>query len=196
MTVRRRNPRLALGRALGGTILIGVWTLVMALPTTAQESDESILLGSVTRAEIEAAIPDWVSEAMASQPDLEATDRLLQAIDGAEVVVYLGSWCDDTRRELGRFWWALDSLAVEGPSQVTYVAVDRSLTEPADQVAGVGLIRVPTIVVRRGGVEQGRIVEESPNGIEIDLLGLLGGEVSGTITASEDLWIEETDSQP
>jgi len=196
MTVRRRNPRLALGRALGGTILIGVWTLVMALPTTAQESDESILLGAVTRAEIEAAIPDWVSEAMASQPDLEATDRLLQAIDGAEVVVYLGSWCDDTRRELGRFWWALDSLAVEGPSQVTYVAVDRSLTEPADQVAGVGLIRVPTIVVRRGGVEQGRIVEESPNGIEIDLLGLLGGEVSGTITASEDLWIEETDSQP
>ncbi len=196
MTVRSRNPRLALGRALGGTILIGVWTLVMALPTTAQESDESILLGSVTRAEIEAAIPDWVSEAMASEPDLKATDRLLQAIDGAEVVVYLGSWCDDTRRELGRLWWALDSLGVEGPSQVTYVAVDRSLTEPADQVAGVGLIRVPTIVVRRGGVEQGRIVEESPNGIEIDLLGLLGGEVSGTITASEDLWIEETDFQP
>ena len=196
MTVRRRNHRLARGRALRGTILIGVWTLVMALPTTAQEAAESILLGSVTRAEIEAAIPDWVSEAMASEPDLEAADRLLQAIDGAEVVVYLGSWCDDTRRELGRFWWALDSLGVDGPSQVTYVAVDRSLTEPADQVAGVGLIRVPTIVVRRGGAEQGRIVEESPNGIEIDLLGLLGGEVSGTITASEDLWIEETDSQP
>ena len=196
MTVRRRNHRLALGRALHGTILIGIWTLVMPLPTTAQESEESILLGSVTRAEIEAAIPDWVSEAMASELDLEAADRLLQAIDGAEVVVYLGSWCDDTRRELGRFWWALDSLGVDGPSQVTYVAVDRSLTEPADQVAGVGLIRVPTFVVRRGGAEQGRIVEESPNGIEIDLLGLLLGEVSGTITASEDLWIEETDSQP
>jgi hypothetical protein len=196
MTVRCRNYRLILGRALFSTILIGVSTLMMALPTTAQEAEGSILLGSVTRAEIEAAIPDWVSEAMASEPDLEAADRLVQTIDGAEVVVYLGSWCDDTRRELGRFWWALDSLGVDEPPQVTYVAVDRSLTEPADQVAGVGLIRVPTIVVKRGGTELGRIVEESPNGIEIDLVGLLSGEVSGTITASEDLWIEETDSQP
>jgi hypothetical protein len=87
-------------------------------------------------------------------------------------------------------------LGVDQPSQVSYVAVDRSMTEPADQVAGVDLIRVPTIVVKRGGNELGRIVEESPHGIEIDLLALLTGEARGTITASEDLWIEEADSQP
>ena len=175
---------------------MAVWTLVVALPAGASGSEGPILLGAVTRPEIEEAMPDWLSEAMAAEPDLEAADRLLQAVIGAEVVIYLRTWCDDSRRELARLWWALDSLGVDQPSQVSYVAVDRSMTEPADQVAGVDLIRVPTIVVKRGGNELGRIVEESPHGIEIDLLALLTGEARGTITASEDLWIEEADSQP
>ena len=196
MTVRIRKPRPALCRALSGTVLMAVWTLVVALPAGASGSEGPILLGAVTRPEIEGAMPDWLSEAMAAEPDLEAADRLLQAVIGAEVVIYLGTWCDDSRRELARLWWALDSLGVDQPSQVSYVAVDRSMTEPADQVAGVDLIRVPTIVVKRGGNELGRIVEESPHGIEIDLLALLTGGARGTITASEDLWIEEADSQP
>jgi len=196
MTVRYRNQRLASGRSPFGTILIAVWTLMVALPAGAGDSEEPILLGAVTRAEVEEAMPDWVGEAMAAEPDLEAADRLVQAVAGAEVVIYLGSWCDDTRRELARLWWALDSLGVEEPPELTYVAVDRSMTEPADQVAGVDLIRVPTIVVGREGIELGRIVEESPHGIEIDLLALLTGEASGTITASEDLLIGEAESRP
>ena len=134
---------------------MAVWTLVVALPARASGSEGSILLGAVTRPEVEEAMPGWVSEAMAVEPDLEAADRLLQAIVGAEVVVYLGTWCDDTRRELARLWWALDSLGVDAPPELSYVAVDRSMTEPADQVAGVDLIRVPTIVVKRGGKRVG-----------------------------------------
>jgi len=168
----------------------------VVLPARARGSEGTILLGVVTRAEVEEAMPGWVSEAMAAEPDLEAAERVVQAAGGAEVVVYLGTWCDDTRRELARLWWALDSLGMPGLPQLTYVAVDRSMTEPADQVAGVDLIRVPTIVVKRGGSELGRIVEESPHGIEIDLLALLTGEVSGTISASEDLVMEEADSKP
>ena len=155
-----------------------------------------MLLGDVTRAEVEDAMPDWVGEAMRAEPDLQAAERLLAAMKGAEVVVYLGTWCDDTRRELARLWWALDSLgAVELP-QLSYVAVDRSLTEPAELVAGVALVRVPTFVARRDGNELGRIVEESPHGIEIDLLALLTGEASGTLTASEELLVGKVDRQP
>lgn len=175
---------------------MAVWTLLVALPARASGSEGSILLGAVTRPEVEEAMPGWVSEAMAVEPDLAAADQLLRAIVGAEVVVYLGTWCDDTRRELARLWWALDSLGVEAPPELVYVAVDRSLTEPADRLAGVALIRVPTFVVKRGESEVGRIVEESPNGIEIDLLALLTGEARGAITASEDLLIGEADSQP
>lgn len=196
MTARYRNHRLAESRALCGTTLMVVWTLMVAAPAGVSGSEGSILLGAVTRPEVEEAMPDWVSEAMAAEPDLVATGRLLEAIAGAEVVIYLGTWCDDTRRELARLWWALDSLGVEAPPELSYVAVDRSMTEPEEQVAGVDLIRVPTIVVKRGGNELGRIVEESPYGIEMDLLALLTGESRGTITASEDLLTGEADSQP
>jgi hypothetical protein len=150
----------------------------------------------VTRTEVEAAMPGLVSEEMAAEPDLQAVHRLPEAVAGAEVVIYLGTWCDDSRRELARLWRALDSAGMDEPPQLTYVAVDRSKTEPADLLAGVDLIRVPTVVVRRGGDEMGRIVEESLHGIEIDLLALLTGQASGWITASEDLLTGEVDSEP
>lgn len=196
MTAWCHDHWLDLDRALSGTILIAAWILVWVPPARLSGEEESILLGAVTRAEVEQAMPNWVSEAMTAEPDIDATERLLEEIEGTEVVVYLGTWCDDTRRELARLWSALDWLGVNEPPQLTYVAVDRSLTEPSNQVAGVDLIRVPTIVVRRGGKESGRIVEESPHGIEIDLLALLTGEARGTITASEDLLMGVADSQP
>lgn len=180
--------------ARGGTGirgLIAVWSLLALLPSRYLADDGPILIGAAARSEVEAALPGWVEEAMSMQPDLDSTARLSRAIVGAQVVVYLGTWCDDSRRELARLWWALDSLGLDELPQLSYVGVDRALREPAELLEGVDLIRVPTFVVRRGGVELGRVVEESPHGIEVDLLALLSGEASGSLTASEDLLMEQ-----
>lgn len=180
--------------ARGGTgirVLITVWTLLTLLPSRYLADDGPILIGAAARSEVEAALPGWVEEAMSMQPDLDSTARLSRAIVGAQVVVYLGTWCDDSRRELARLWWALDSLGLDELPQLSYVGVDRALREPVELLEGVDLIRVPTFVVRRGGVELGRVVEESPHGIEVDLLALLSGEASGSLTASEDLSMEQ-----
>ena len=195
MTVKRRFPGIIAGRICTSVALLAV-SMSMFLTERAHGSEEPVLVGVVTRAEVEQAMPDWIGEAMRAEPDLEATERLVQEIVGAEVKVYLGTWCDDTRRELGRLWWALDSLGVGEMPQLGYLAVARGLTEPAEELVGVDLIRVPTFVVRREGIELGRIVEESPNGIEIDLLALLTGKSTGTLTASPDLLDEEVDSGP
>ena len=196
MAVKCRMPGFGSGRSCSGAAVLVVSFLVLVFAEQVSGSEGHMLIGSVTRAEVEQAMPDWVGEAMTVEPDLEATERLLQEIVGAEVVVYLGTWCDDTRRELGRLWRALDSLGVSELPELSYLAVDRDLSEPAEQIVGVDLIRVPTIVVRREGREQGRIVEQSPNGVEIDLLALLTGESTGTLTGSHDLFGEEADSKP
>jgi hypothetical protein len=195
MTVKLRLPGIIAGRICSSVALLVV-PMSLFLPQRAHGSEESVLVGVVTRAEVEQAMPDWVGEAMRVEPDLEATERLVREIVGAEVRIYLGTWCDDTRRELGRLWWALDSLGVGEMPELGYLAVDRGLAEPADALMGVDLIRVPTFVVRRDGRELGRIVEESPNGIENDLLALLTGDSTGTLTASEDLLGEEADPRP
>ncbi len=46
---------------------------------------------------------------------------------------------------------------------------------------------MPTFVVLRDGREVGRIVEESPHGVERDLLALLDGSARGVVSARDDL---------
>lgn len=155
------------------------------------EADGPVMVGEMTRQEIEAALPDWVEEEILARPDIESAEALLGALPGAEVIVLLGTWCSDSRRELARLWRALDEVGGLDPDQLRYIGVDRDMTEPRQWVAGSDLQLVPTFIVRRREQELGRIVESSPHGIEIDLLALLRGEASGVITASDELELAE-----
>lgn len=146
-----------------------------------------MILGLVTREEVEAAMPEWVMAGVMATPNIDVAGAMVEALGGAEVTVFFGTWCSDSARELPRLWRALDELGVLSPDEIHYVGVDRDKTEPAEWIAGRDLRLVPTFVVTRGGEEAGRIVESSPNGIESDLLALLRGEATGVITNSEDL---------
>ena len=145
------------------------------------------MIGELTRQEIEIALPDWVEEEISARPDIDSAEALMGSLPGAEVIVLLGTWCADSRRELARLWRAMDEAGALDPDQVRYIGVDRDLEQPDQWVAGRDLQLVPTFVVQRHGEELGRIVESSPNGIEIDLLALLTGEKSGVITDSVEL---------
>jgi hypothetical protein len=146
-----------------------------------------VLVGPVTRDQVEAAVPEWVPAEVESHPDAEAAQALASVEPGAEVTVLLGTWCSDSRREVSRLWKALDETGGAMPFEVDYIAVDEDKKEPAAAVAENGVHYLPTFVVRRGGHEVGRIVETSPNGIEKDLLTLLTGKAQGLLATREDL---------
>lgn len=151
------------------------------------DREGSVLVGPVTRETVEAAVPDWVQAEVESQPGAEAAQALAAVASGAEVTVLLGTWCGDSRREVARFWKALDATGGAVPFEVRYVGVDRAKKEPAASVVENGVLYLPTFVVRRGGHEVGRIVETSPHGIEQDLLALLTGRAQGVLATREDL---------
>jgi len=144
--------------------------------------EKPVLLGRIQREQVEAAVPDWVEAEVASAPDGEAARRLAAVPPGATVTVYLGSWCGDSRREVGRLWRALDMAGGELPFAISYIGVDHAKKEPAALVSGSDLRYVPTVIVRRDGREVGRIVESAPHGIERDLLSLLDGSAHGLVT--------------
>jgi thiol-disulfide isomerase/thioredoxin len=158
-----------------------------ANPAEAAKPAKPELVGPVTRDKVEAAVPEWVQAELESQPDAEAAQALASVEPGAEVTILLGTWCGDSRREVSRFWKALDETGGAVPFEVHYVAVDEDKKEPAAAVAENGVRYLPTFVVRRGGHEVGRIVETSPNGIEKDLLALLTGKAQGLLATREDL---------
>ena len=152
------------------------------------EEPEPELVGPLSRVEIEAAVPDWIAAQIEARPDVDqAMEMSAAGATGSRVIVYLGTWCSDSRRELSRFWRAIDESGGEVAFELSYVGVRRGKDQPAEHLDGLGLQYVPTFVVELGGVEAGRIVEESPNGIEYDLAALLRGEVTGLITTKEEL---------
>lgn len=152
---------------------------------------EPPLVGEVSRAAVEAHRPDWVTAEVEAAPDVAAVQALTQVPPGAEVTVFLGTWCSDSKRELARLWRGFDDAGVfsedELPFRLAYVAVDRQKREPSGRAEAAGLEYVPTFVVTRDGEEVGRMVEVSPGGIEHDLLALLTGAAQGVISAREDL---------
>ncbi len=162
--------------------------------------DPQVLLGPITREQVEAAVPAWVQAGVDAKPDLAAAQGLAAVAPGAEVTVLLGTWCSDSRREVSRLWKALDGIGASAgggagsglPFTLTYVGVDEAKQQPAAAVAAAGLKYVPTLIVRRGGREVGRIVEVSPHGVEVDLLALLDGKATGLLTASPKLKAAES----
>ncbi len=167
-----------------------------AAPATHEEEAEAVLVGAVTREQVEAAVPEWVQAQVEAQPSAEAARALAGVAPGAEVTVFLGTWCGDSRRELSRFWRALDEAGGTVPFQVRYIGVDREKKQPAELVAENDIHYVPTLIVRRDGRELGRIIETSPNGVEQDLLALLTGKAQGAISARPETMQSEGASDP
>jgi len=148
--------------------------------------EEAVLVGPTTREKVEAS-PEWVQAEVDAKPDAGAAQALGAVEPGAEVTVFLGTWCGDSRREVPRLWKALDAEGDAVPFQIRYVGVDHDKKQPADLLAANDVRYLPTFIVRRGGHEVGRIVESSPHGVEQDLLALLTGKAGGVLTTRQDL---------
>lgn len=162
----------------------------MPAPIGSQGSQQALpppILGPTTQDELLESNPGWVEELVRSEPDETDALRLAAPAAGKEVVVYLGSWCSDSRRGLTRLWRAIESAGGEFGFPVRYIGVDRSKTEPAAWVEGVNLLYVPTLIVLDDGVEVGRIVETAPHGIETDLADLIEGKATGWLSGRDDL---------
>jgi hypothetical protein len=144
------------------------------------------LVGVTTRAEIEARVPAWRDAAAAADIEEETARELASVPPGAEIDVFLGTWCGDSRREISRLFRALEQVPEPWPFTIRWIAVDRAKSAPG-YTEGADLRFVPTLIVRRGGAEIGRLVETTPRAIERELVDLLRGASSGVISARDDL---------
>jgi len=140
-----------------------------------------IVVGVTTREAIETAVPAWAEVRASTQVDATASAALARVAPGAEVIVVLGTWCGDSRREVPRLWRALE-VAGEVPFTVRHIAVDRAKAAPGGVLDGLDVHYVPTFIVRRGGAEVGRIVEGAAEGLEVALGALLRGERTGVVS--------------
>lgn len=147
----------------------------------------SVLRGRVTPGRVTEVFPEWRDRVEAVDVDSDDAEALGEVEPGAEVTVYFGTWCGDSRREVPRLWKALRSAGGDVPFSVDYIALDRDFEAGDVSLEGKEIQYVPTFVVERDGEEVGRIVESAPDKLERDLRALLAGDEEGVLSKRNDL---------
>jgi thiol-disulfide isomerase/thioredoxin len=90
----------------------------------------------------------------------------------ATFVVFGGSWCPDTIKQLPMIY-KIFALASIPPNKVDLYGVDRKKKDPSGTAEKFGIQKVPTLVILANGNEVGRIVEYPQVSWEDDIIALL-----------------------
>jgi hypothetical protein len=115
----------------------------------------------------------WFSTGVANyKPDSADIKELKKHLPNYNLVVLLGTWCDDSQLLIPRLYRALTGSGFPMDKYAIY-GVDRAKEAKYVEHKLYRLEKVPTIIVYKGHTEVGRIVETAKKSIEKDLLGII-----------------------
>lgn len=89
-----------------------------------------------------------------------------------DIVVVLGTWCPDSRREVPRFMKIIETLNFE-KERIRFIGVDSYKQAPLDEYESFDIERVPTFIFYDNKIELGRIIEYPEASLEKDMLKIL-----------------------
>jgi len=138
-----------------------------------RENPEPIVLGLVDRAVLD--LPEhapFKASYDSTRVQQEFVGLLHQARGETHWLVFLGTWCGDSRREVPRFLKIADSAGIP-MDLITLYGLDRSKKSPDGLEEEYRIEFVPTFVALAGGKEIGRIVEKPQVSMEADMLMIL-----------------------
>ena len=171
------NDHQYLIRRLGLVCLAGLLTVGLQ-PLSGQAADTTeILLGPVSRGRLAAEV--WPVQFRTEYSGYDVSDSLLgdlrEVMDGAEVAIYFGTWCKDSRRQMPRFFRLMDTLGIV-PELVSTFGLNKAKQAPPVDGREVNIHHTPTFIISRAGAELGRIIETPVESLEADLLKILSGQ--------------------
>jgi thiol-disulfide isomerase/thioredoxin len=88
--------------------------------------------------------------------------------DDINVVVFFGTWCHDSKRELPKALKIFNKIGINDEN-IELVAVGFDKKEPLGRAAKLNLMYTPTLIFFRGSKEIGRIIEKPVLTLEKDI---------------------------
>ena len=170
-------------RGIRSTLL---WCLLVpAGPVFAAEAkmteEEPKLLGSCTAQQLDTPpFAEWFHSGYEEYAPNPLILRALRDVDkqGVALTLFFGTWCGDSRYQVPRILKLVDAMGFPRDA-LELVAVDSAegwhKRSPGGEERGLEIYRVPTLIVRRGATEIGRLVEFPVRSLERDLLAILSG---------------------
>lgn len=108
-------------------------------------------------------------------PKPEFISKLKPLIKNVDITLFMGTWCEDSHRDVPHLYKILDELNYD-ESKLTVYAVSEDKTTPEGHENGLDIQQVPTIIFYKNGNELGRIVEYSIKTVEEDMYAILNGD--------------------
>jgi len=138
--------------------------------------DDVLLLGEINRSGLKSENFDWFPSGYSSyNPKPEVIKELKPLMKDIKIVAFMGTWCEDSHRDVPDFYKVLDAVDFD-EKNLTIYAVDENKVTPQNFEEGKDLMQVPTFIFYKAGKEVGRIVEYSLRTIEEDMLDILSGK--------------------
>ena len=142
-------------------------------PTLTAETP-TILVGPITRDQLLAEpYGNWFGPGY-EQFDVDSAlvSRLRDGIKDIDILIFLGTWCGDSKREVPKLHRIFDALHVP-EERINLVGMDRNKESPDGLESGLDIRRVPTIIFYADGVELGRIIERPVSTLMEDMQAIL-----------------------
>ncbi|MBS1730703.1 MAG: thioredoxin family protein [Bacteroidetes bacterium] len=129
------------------------------------EGNEKILVGIIDRNILEKndAFPWFKKSYDLENPDVKAVEAFKKNIADFQMIVFAGTWCEDTHNLLGGFYKLIDQSGFPGEN-ITLIGVDHEHRSLFDLAHAFNITNVPTFIVMKNGKEMGRVVEYGKSG--------------------------------
>jgi tetratricopeptide (TPR) repeat protein len=140
-----------------------------------------MLLGQCTRQRLQQApFNEWFTKNYNDYSvDTATAEKIKSKLRGKHLVIFMGTWCGDSRREVPRIFKILDYCGVKS-TKIDLIMLDNHDSvykqSPAHEERGLNIHRVPDLLVFEKRNELGRIVESPVVSLEKDLLAIANGD--------------------
>lgn len=107
------------------------------------------------------------------EPNEELVFKIMESnMAEVSVLIVMGTWCPDTRREVPRFFKLADQCGMTR-MKITLLGADMNKFAPIGDYDKLGILKVPTFIIYRNNIEAGRIIEYPQTSLEGDLAEIL-----------------------
>lgn len=144
---------------------------------TENSEQQNMLIGKFSKEDFQKdPYASWFNRGYESyEPSAEAMEIIKKNISEYEIVVLMGTWCPDSRREVPQLLKLLD-LAGYDSSKLTLIGVNRAKATPDNLEKQWNLERVPTFIFLKDGKEVNRYVEYARESLEKDISKIISSK--------------------
>ena len=131
-----------------------------------ERPNEKSLVGIISR---EALTSDtsfhWYANSLKGyKPNADAVAGLKKNADSIQVLIFMGTWCEDSHYIIPKFDALTDSAGFS-KERITLIGTNRNKKTLSHLAEALGITNVPTIIVLKKGKEIGRVVEYGKTGM-------------------------------